>query len=331
MSVKRLLRVGVSTLLGVSAGALGAMSVRFLLGRARADRVWNESRYDVLKGMGSVKRLRILPLIDWYAESPRLATEPGVSYLVEADDTKILFDVGYNMNGEHPSPLLRNMEALGVSLDDVDMVFISHAHCDHLGGMNHQMEGTFALSAEPVDLHGVPAYVPQPMENTSARVTLTEHPRILAPGVASIGAIPRQLFFFGWTPEQSLAVNVAGKGIVLIVGCGHSTLQRIVKRAEGLFEERVYGVVGGLHYPVVASREDMYGLPAQQIFGTGKWPWDPVNRGDVFKAISFLRARKPGLVSLSAHDSCDWSLDAFRRAFGGAYRDLVVGREITVN
>jgi len=280
--------------------------------------------------MGSVKRLRILPLIDWYADSPRFATEAGVSYLVEADDTRILFDVGYNMRGEHPSPILRNMKALDLSLDQIDMVFISHAHCDHLGGMTHQMEGTFDLSAEPIDLKGMPVYVPHPMSNPTANVMLVEEPIVLAPGVASIGAIPRQLFFFGWTPEQSLAVNVAGKGIVLIVGCGHSTLQRIVKRAEELFEAPIYGVVGGLHYPVTASREAMWGLPAQQIFGTGKWPWDPINRQDIYRAIGFLHARRPQLVSLSAHDSCDWSLSAFRRGFGKAYQDLAVGREILV-
>jgi len=34
---------------------------------------------------------------------------------------------------------------------------------------------------------------------------------------------------------------------VLITGCGHSTIQRIVERAEMLFDEPIYGIVGGLH------------------------------------------------------------------------------------
>ena len=41
-------------------------------------------------------------------------------------------------------------------------------------------------------------------------------PRVLRPGIASIGAIPRYLFLVGYTEEQSLAINVQGKGIVLI-------------------------------------------------------------------------------------------------------------------
>ena len=322
---------------GLTAAAVGGLVARFHLGRRRADRVWASARYPKLEDVSTVKHLTILPLIDWYtARDPStgsgqaLAGEPGVSYLVRADDTTILFDVGYNMQSEHPSPLLRNMAALGVEVADIDVLVISHAHSDHLGGTSHQTRRTFALSGQPVDLQGIPAYVPEPLSNPTAQVTVVDGPRLIAPGVASMGPIPRQLFFFGWTPEQSLAVNVEGKGVVLIVGCGHPTLQRIVDRAEMLFDEPLYGIVGGLHYPVTASREAMFGLPAQQFLGTGKWPWDPVNRADVETAIAYLQRRNPQVVALSPHDSCDWSIEAFRQTFGGAYRDLRVGEAIEV-
>jgi len=273
---------------------------------------------------------RALPT--WYAPTtrPSSSTEPGVAYLVRADDATILFDVGYNVQGEHPSPLLRNMQDLGVGVEEVDTIVISHLHCDHVGGTDCQSEHTFALSSEPLDLSGVTAFVPEPMSHPTATVDLVEMPRVIASGVASMGPIPRQLFFLGWTPEQSLAVNVEGKGIVLIIGCGHSTIQRIVERAEMLFEEPIYGMVGGLHYPVSASREDTFGVPLQRLLGTGKWPWDPINREDVESAIAFLQSRHPQLVALSPHDSCEWSIETFRQAFGGAYQDLLVGEEIAV-
>ena len=323
---------------GLGLAAFGGAVARFHLGRRRADQVWAAARYPKLKDVGTVKRLTILPLIDWYtARDPStgsgqaLVGEPGVSYLVRADDTTILFDMGFNQHEEHPSPLLRNMAALGIEVTDVDILVISHAHSDHLGGTSHQMRKSFALSSQVVDLKGLPAYVPEPLSNPTAQVTVVDGPRVIAPGVASMGPIPRQLFFFGWTPEQSLAVNVEGKGIVLVIGCGHPTLQRIVGRAEMLFNEPIYGLVGGLHYPVTASRELMFGLPAQQFLGTGKWPWDPVNRQDVETAITYLQRRHPQLVGLSPHDSCDWSLEAFRQAFGGAYQDVKVGKEIVVS
>jgi len=315
---------------GLAAAAAGGLVARFQLGRRRADRAWAAARYPKLEGLGAVKHLTILPLIDWYTAREGLTGEPGVSYLVRAGDTTILFDVGYNMQSEHPSPLLRNMAALGVDVAEIDALVISHAHSDHLGGASHQTRKSFALSSQPVDPQGIPAYVPEPLSNPRMQVTVVDGPRVIAPGVASMGPIPRQLFFFGWTPEQSLAVNVEGKGIVLIIGCGHPTLQRIVDRAEMLFDEPLYGLVGGLHYPVTASREAILGLPAQQFLGTGKWPWTPVNRQDVGTAIAYLKRRNPQLIALSPHDSCDWSLEAFRSAFGAACRDLLVGEAIEV-
>ena len=313
---------------GLTAAAAGGLMARFHLGRRRADEAWAAARSPKLEEVGTVKRLTILPLIDWYTARDDLIGEPGVSYLVRAGDTTILFDLGYNMQNEHPSPLLRNMAALGVDVAEIDALVISHAHEDHVGGVSHMMNHTFALSGQPVDLRGIPAYVPEPLSNPTARVAVVDGPRIIAPGVASIGPISRQMFFLGWTPEQSLAVNVEEKGIVLIVGCGHPTLQRIVDRAEMLFDAPLYGLVGGLHYPVTASRETILGLPAQQFLGTGKWPWDPINRQDVETAIAYLKRRNPQLVALSAHDSCDWSIEAFRGAFGAAYQDLLVGKEI---
>ncbi len=327
MKTKQTIAFGLGSL---AAGAAGALMARFYLGRRRADETWAAARYPKLEDVGAVKHLTIRPLIDWYTAREGLTGEPGVSYLVRADDTTILFDVGFNQRGEHPSPLLRNMQALGVDVAEVDALVISHAHEDHVGGISHMMNHTFALSEQPIDLRGIPAYVPEPLSNPTSPVTIVDEPRIIAPGVASIGPIPRQMFFLGWTVEQSLAVNVEGKGFVLIIGCGHPTLQRIIDRAEMLFDEPLYGVIGGLHYPVTASRELKFGLPLQRILGTGKCPWNPINRQDVETAIAYLKRRNPQLVALSAHDSCDWSLDAFRGAFGAAYRDLQVGKLIQV-
>ncbi|MEW5959085.1 MAG: hypothetical protein AB1801_15240 [Chloroflexota bacterium] len=47
-------------------------------------------------------------------------------------------------------------------------------------------------------------------------------------------------------------------------------------------------------------------------------------------AIAYLQRRQPQLVALSPHDSCDWSLAAFRQTFGEAYQELLVGQEIVV-
>jgi 7,8-dihydropterin-6-yl-methyl-4-(beta-D-ribofuranosyl)aminobenzene 5'-phosphate synthase len=334
MTLKRTGALALGGLGGLAAAVIAGLSVRFHLGRRCADCAWNTTYYPKLRDVGTVKHLTILPLIDWYVTPSAGATlvgEAGVSYLIRADDTTILFDVGLNARGEHPSPLLRNMDVLGVRLDELDYIFISHLHLDHIGGMGYQRAHTFGLSKERLNLDGVTAFVPVPMTHPTAHVELEEEPRVIAPGIVTLGPIPRQLFFLGWTPEQSLAVNVEGKGYALIIGCGHSTLQHVVDRAERLLDAPLYGVVGGLHYPVTASRLMRFGVPVQRIVGTGKWPWDPINRQDIVAAISYLQQRHPKLVALSPHDSCDWSLAAFRQAFGAAYQDLRVGEALEVS
>jgi metal-dependent hydrolase (beta-lactamase superfamily II) len=74
-------------------------------------------------------------------------------------------------------------------------------------------------------------------------------PTGIGKGVASTGTIPRQLVF-GWIDEQALVVNVADRGTVLIVGCGHQTIPKLLERYDEVFDEPLYGIVGGLHFPV---------------------------------------------------------------------------------
>jgi 7,8-dihydropterin-6-yl-methyl-4-(beta-D-ribofuranosyl)aminobenzene 5'-phosphate synthase len=319
--------------ISIGLGGLGALAVagslaatRFYQGRRRAEEIWETSRYPRITDASAVKRLSILPLADWKTAGAGLSGEAGVSYLIRADDSTILFDLGLNRHHEQPSPLSRNMAALGIAKSDIEAVVISHLHLDHTGGYG----GHLSLSGTPDDLGAVPVYLPAPMESPPAHSTVVDAPRQITTGVYSTGPIPRQDFMLGWTMEQSLAVNVEGKGLVLIVGCGHPTIQRIVERTEAVFEVPIFGLVGGLHYPVTASRLNVGPLPLQRIVGTGKWPWQPIDREDVQAGISFLQGRSPKLVSLSSHDSCDWSLEAFRSAFGDAHCDVVVGTEIVV-
>lgn len=57
-----------------------------------------------LTDIGTVSSLSFLPLVDYISSDEALKTEPGVSYLIRADGTSILLDVGYNSGKEHPSP-----------------------------------------------------------------------------------------------------------------------------------------------------------------------------------------------------------------------------------
>lgn len=301
--------------------------LQFWRDRREADRRWAAERPGVLADLGTVTRLSILPLVEYYSAVDGLATEPGVSYLVTFDDEKLLFDVGWNMRDEHPSPLLRNMKLLGVSPDQLDELFISHAHHDHVGGRPASRAKTFALSAGPVDLSGVRVFVPPPLTHPTARITVIDKPRRLAPGVASSGPLMRAIWLAGPVFEQNLLVNVAGKGVVMIVGCGHPSLGRMIERARAVTGMPLYSVVGGLHFPVTGSR---VGRGGQNIIGNGKLPWQRITKQEAREAAALLAGLDLGLVALSAHDSCDWSLGVFQQALGDRYRTLRAGEQIVV-
>ncbi len=303
-------------------------------GREKAHRDLAMMDCEKLPSIGTVKNLSILPIIDFYSTSDDLKTEPGVSYLVKADDTTILLDVGYNTKKEHPSPLMLNMGKLDVKVEDIDMMFISHLHVDHLGGMKEQRKKQFSLSQGPVPLPEIPVYAPDKVTpskwNPRPRVEVVSEPKVIKEGIASIGPIPRFLFLMGYTLEHSLAVNVEGKGIVLIIGCGHQTIERIIERAQALFNEPIYGIIGGLHFPVNGGRVMIGPLNIQGIVGSDNPPWRGISEQDVMESIEAIKREDPGIVSLSAHDSSDWSIDRFKEAFGDRYRDLRVGEEIVI-
>lgn len=303
-------------------------------GRTKVDEELRNLQVNKISPFGSVKQLSVLPLIDCYSASEGLKAEPGVSYLIKADNTTILLDVGYNIHKSHPSPLLENMKKLSVSVKDIDMIFLSHLHLDHVGGMTEQRTKTFSLSQGKVDLKEIPVFAPDyvaPSQwNSAPKVEVIKQPRVIRPGIASIGVHPRFLFLMGYTLEHSLAINVEGKGIVLIIGCGHQTIERIIERAKALFDEPIYGIIGGLHFPVNGGRIMKGPLNIQHIVGSDNPPWNGLNEDNVKSAIDSVKQVNPQFVSLSPHDSSDWSIEQFRQAFGKKYVDLKVGKEILV-
>lgn len=320
--LKRVL-LGIAILLAVVVALVGGLlEWRFAAGKRAAERAWRGEAPARLHDVGVTRTLAILPLVDLNAASPELRAEPGVAYLVVTDRSTILFDVGGNLGDRDPSPLLANMRQLGISLADVDAVVLSHAHLDHVGGLRFARRGTFSLGRQQVDLSGKRVFTPVPMTYPGATPVTTHAPTVIAPGVATTGAIAGQLYM-GPVDEQALAIRVEGKGIFLVVGCGHQSLDRLLARAAQLFAEPVYGVVGGLHYPAPQGRWRTAGLDVQRLVAFG--PFRGPTEADVERNVALLARRGPGWVSLSPHDSSDEAIAAFRRAFGERYHELRVG------
>ena len=328
-TIGRLLRWGVGTAVVLGVAVPVALEIQLIMGRRRiaAERS-QQGRVEPIPPFVSVRQLSMLPLIDFYATRPSLATEPGVSYLIRADDFTLLLDTGYNRYGEHPSPLLRNMRALGVDPARIDALFFSHLHIDHTGRLGE-------LTVSPgagVNLRPIPAYVPASAElskwNRQPHVEVVRGPRALANGVASIGPIPRQLFLLGRAEEQALAVNLEGKGIVLFVGCGHQGARQLVERLRALFDAPIYAIVGGFHLPYGGGRAWVGPVDVQRIVGSDRFPLPWRGHEDVTDTIEAFKNLNPRMLTFSAHDSSDASIEEMRAAFGERYRTIRVGEEI---
>ena len=293
------------------------------------DRNWETETVEKLKNIGSTETLSILPLVNYHTANEALRGEAGVSYLIRTDQETILFDVGFNQNQTTPSPLEHNMQQLGIKLSDIDSIFLSHHHLDHAGGLGWVREQSFSLGTQQAPLGNTVVYAPVPLQYPGTVVTHIEAPTVIGTGLVSIGPIKRQLAL-GVIDEQALAIHVKGKGIVLVVGCGHQTLARIIERAHDLFDVPIYGIIGDLHYPVPEGRLSFAGINLQLRLASGTGPLAPITESDIERDFKLLRDENLGVLALGSHDTSDEVLSLAPETFGDIYKPVRVGEWISV-
>ncbi len=284
----------------------------------KSDSIWNHDQRSLekMKNIGVTKHFEMIPLIEWFTDCDNLIGESGVSYLIKTDDATILFDLGANEKHENPSPLEKNMKRLGIKMEDIDIVVISHNHGDHTGGSKFQPS-----------LKQMPVYAPAGLKYPGINTINSSLPTKIARGVATIGSIHNPIFF-GDIEEQALAINVENKGIVIISGCGHQSIDKILQRTRLLFEEPIYGVLGGFHFPMEECRNITWDY---KYYVVGKLPWEPLAIEDVERNCELLKAANVKWVGLSAHDSSDKSISIFKQSFPDSYVDIKVGKKISLN
>lgn len=152
----------------------------------------------------------------------------GFAAVVDTAGPRILFDTG--PDGE----VL--LEALGREVIDpksIDLVVISHAHPDHVGGLPHMLHDRprLEVSAPAAAAPGIARKLPK-----EAVVIGESEPREVAEGVRVTGDLG------GSIPEQALLVETDG-GWAAVVGCGHYGLEALVASADG----ELAAIIGGMH------------------------------------------------------------------------------------
>lgn len=195
-----------------------------------------------------------------------LPVEHGLSLYIEKDDgQKVLFDMGQS------TMYVRNAEALGLSIADIDIAVISHGHYDHGGGLK-----TFFQENSKADVYiHKDAFQPHySLRETRLRFIgidndLSNHERIVF--CDNQTAINDHLTLFAdvqdnccypfgnrllygpaetenddFRHEQNLLIEENGK-LLLFAGCAHRGIVNIMRKAEEVAGKAPTHVFAGMH------------------------------------------------------------------------------------
>ncbi len=216
-----------------------------------------------------VKSLKITLLTTMLAE--RGIGEWGFAALVEVDGRRILFDTG-----ARPDTLLINTKELGISLDGIRQVVLSHNHGDHTVGLAsvraqlagaqvHVGKGIFYSRPGRDGTEGNFLLKNQAQLRQSLKFVEHDKPAELAPGVWLTGPVPRKYperNFPGTgrmvtpegiqddnVPEDSSLVFDTDQGLVVLSGCGHAGIANTLEYSRTIVrpDAPVHAAIGGWH------------------------------------------------------------------------------------
>ncbi|MBW1732356.1 MAG: MBL fold metallo-hydrolase [Deltaproteobacteria bacterium] len=295
---------------------------RFKRDRIRASVVNQERlRQAVQLDLPTLDFLELTVLVEWKTKAGYLG-DPGVSYLFSTDRGTLLFDVGF---GPERPTLRHNAAKLGITLNEIDALAISHLHPDHMGGIKASRSKQILLPAELGSPENKLCFLPEAAAAPGFDVNLVKGSTLLPAGLATTGPLARSLFFFGWTEEQALVAKIKDKGLAVFTGCGHPTIELILEMVKRISNDPIYAIGGGLHFPITGGRRRYAGIEVQMLAGTGKPPWHRITDEDLSQTIGALNRVRPKRVLLSAHDTCDHALDRFKAELDAEVDVLLAG------
>lgn len=222
--------------------------------------------------------MRIVTLVENTSISSEYKCKHGLSFYIETEKHKILFDLGSD------SLFLKNAQRLGVNISAVDTVVISHGHKDHGGALEVFMEinskakiyiRDTAFQSHYTKVLGIPFNVGlnKKLINKS-QVVLTGESYIIDDELQVFSGVKERecystsnnalftrtsqgMVLDDFSHEQSLIISENGKHI-MFSGCAHSGIVNILNKGEKLIGDNLSTVISGFHLynPVSKKKED---------------------------------------------------------------------------
>ena len=197
--------------------------------------------------------------------------EPALSIYIENGEDRILFDTGYS------DVCIQNARKMGIDLNHLTAIVISHGHNDHTGGLRalleqYDLRGT-KLIAHPLAFCrricdslevGSPVSLAECEDHGLVYVDGTK-PVKVSENLYFLGEIPRRTSFESKRPvgeradgerrmpdyviDDSALVCYSKTGPFVITGCSHSGICNILLQAFAQMgrDQKACGVIGGFH------------------------------------------------------------------------------------
>jgi len=215
---------------------------------------------------------RITVVVENTAGGRGLLGEHGLSFWIELNGKRVLFDTGQG------HVLLNNARRLGIRLDRIDAVALSHGHYDHTGGLGDVLRSTRATTvyAHPDALEAKYARDPdgsardvgmqgldEQMIRDMAELVLVDGPTEVCSGLYLTGPVSRTTdfedtggaFFKNRTctepdplVDDQAAFIETQVGTVVVLGCAHAGVINTLRHIQTLTGNRpAHTVIGGMH------------------------------------------------------------------------------------
>jgi 7,8-dihydropterin-6-yl-methyl-4-(beta-D-ribofuranosyl)aminobenzene 5'-phosphate synthase len=221
---------------------------------------------------------RVTILSDAFGRPSNLKRSWGYSAFIEYGGRRILFDTG-----GYAADFAHNTSELRIDLKRLDFAVITHRHSDHTGGLNHLLrENPRVTIYAPVEPGGFNTPLSPPLVNLIKRYVASVPDDLRYFGgntpselrtesgwseanfvhVRNLTEVLPGYFLFSTqseTPgtremnEISLVIRTP-KGSILVVGCSHPGIEKILEAAVKI-DPRIYAVFGGFHLVDMSDAE----------------------------------------------------------------------------